>query len=96
MMNMKLTIFNLLQTGVQRMAVCALALGFTTVGYAQSGDDEEEEEEVETAIAQPTRSQMQRDNYPLVTLRGIVTEQATGTPLAGIQLQALGYPAIRP
>jgi TonB-linked SusC/RagA family outer membrane protein len=92
MMNMKLTIFNLLQTGVQRMAVCALALGFTTVGYAQSGDDEEEEEEVETAIAQPTRSQMQRDNYPLVTLRGIVTEQATGTPLAGIQLQALGYP----
>ena len=88
-MNMKRTIFNLLQTGILRTAVCTLAIGLTTTAYAQT---EDEEEEVETAIKQPTRSQLQQVNYPLVMLKGIVTDQATGQPLVGIQLQALGYP----
>jgi len=88
-MNMKRTIFNFLQTTVQRMAVCALVLGLPSVAFAQSEDEEFEEEE-ETAIKQPSRSQIQQVNYPTVTLKGVVTDQATGKPLSGIQLQALG------
>ena len=45
---------------------------------------------METAIKQPQRKDV-KENYPLVTLHGVVTDQATGQPLAGIQLQALGH-----
>ncbi len=70
---------------------CLLVTGLfcPTTAYAQSEDDEEEEEE--TAIKQPNRSQLKQVNYPTVTLRGMVTDLATGKPLAGIQLQALGH-----
>ena len=71
---------------------CLLVIGLfcpTTV-FAQSEDDEEEEEE--TTIKQPSRSQLKQANYPTVTLKGMVTDQATGKSLSGIQLQALGYP----
>ena len=88
-MKMKSTIFNLAQTASRRLLLCTLALGlFTLPALAQSED--EEEEEVETAIKQPQRKAVQA-NYPTVTLTGIVTDQATGKPLSGIQLQALGY-----
>ena len=88
-MKMKSTIFNLLQTASRRLLLCSLAIGFCTMpALAQSED--EEEEEVETSLKQPTRKTV-ADNYPTVTFKGIVTDQATGKPLAGIQLQALGY-----
>ena len=77
------------QTFVHRIIVCSLVLGLSTTVYAQSDDDEDEEEE--TGIKQPNRSQLTQMNYPTVTIKGIVTDQATGTPLPGIQLQALGY-----
>ena len=68
----------------------SVALFCPTTAFAQSEDDEEEEEE--TTIKQPSRSQLKQANYPTVTLKGIVTDQATGKSLSGIQLQALGYP----
>ena len=87
-MNMKSTIFNLWQTASQRLVFCVLAFGFCAApAFAQSEDDEEE---VETTIKQPTRKAIVA-KYPTVTVRGIVTDQATGKPLAGVQLQALGY-----
>lgn len=88
-MKMKRTIFNLWQTCGLRLAVCTLVLGLSTVSYAQSDDDEDDE--VETGIKQPDRSKMKQVNYPTVTLRGAVTDQATQLPLAGVQLRALGY-----
>ena len=90
-MNMKRTIFNLLQTGIRSMALCTLTFGLSAVANAQTEDDEELEE-VETAIKQPTRSQMKQVNYPTVKLKGMVTDLATGKPLTGIQLQALEMP----
>ena len=87
-MKMKSTIFNLWQTASRRLLFCALVLGCcTTPALAQ--DEDEEEDEVETAIKQPKRSSVQA-NYPTVTFKGVVTDQATQAPLAGIQLQAVG------
>ena len=89
-MKMKSTIFNPWQTVSRRLLVCTLALGFFTLPTLAQSEDEFEEEEEEVAIKQPKRP-TQQANYPVVTLRGIVTDQATGQPLSGIQLQALGH-----
>ena len=53
---------------------------------------EDEEEEVETVeVAKQPKRNVVKENYPLVTLHGTVTSKATGQPLSGIQLQALGH-----
>ena len=79
----------MMQTGSLRIVVCTLALGLSATAFAQT--DDEEEEEVETSIKQPDRSKLQQAAYPTITLKGVVTDQATKQPLAGIQLRALGY-----
>ena len=86
---MKSTILNLWQTAGQRLLFCALASCICALPAVAQSEDEEEEE-VETAIKQPVRKVV-KENYPLVTLHGIVTDQATKQPLAGVQLQALGH-----
>ena len=85
---MKRTIFNLWQTGGLRIAVCALAIGLSTGVYAQTDDDDMEEQET-TAIKKTKRSEVKLKTYPMMTVKGVVTDQATGTPLAGIQLRSL-------
>ncbi len=88
-MNMKVTITNFFKAYGRRTIACALMLGLCSIGYAQT-DDDEEEDEVETGIRQPSRSKLVQTSYPLTTLKGRVTDQSTGSPLAGIQLKALG------
>ena len=83
------TIFNLMQTCGRRIALCTIVLGLSTGVYAQT--DDEDDDEMETAIKQPDRSKIKQVNYPTMTIKGIVTDQATGKPLAGIQLRSLGY-----
>ena len=89
-MNMKRTISNLWQTRIPRIAVCTLVLGLSTAAFAQF-DDDETEDEVVTSIKQPDRSKLKLADYPTMTLKGVVTDQATGKPLSGIQLRSLGY-----
>jgi len=89
-MIMKRNIFNFLHDGVLRAAVCTMVLGLSTTVFAQTDDDEEEVIE-EAVIKQPDRSKMKQDSYPTVELKGVVTDQSTGKPLAGVQLRALGY-----
>ncbi|MCR4602113.1 MAG: SusC/RagA family TonB-linked outer membrane protein [Prevotella sp.] len=86
---MKSTIFNPWQAVSRRLLFCTLAFGFCTLPAMAQTEDEfvEEEEEV---VAQPKRN-VKQVNYPVVTIHGLVTDQATGKPLSGIQLQALGY-----
>ena len=89
-MNMKSIIFNLWQDMSHRLVFCALAVSVCTLPAMAQSDDDDDEEEVETAIKQPTRKAAQA-NYPMVTLRGTVTDLATNKPLSGVQMQALGY-----
>lgn len=86
---MKRIIFNVLQTYGLRLAVCTLVMGFSASASAQT-DDDEEIDEVETAIKKP-KKQEKLANYPTMELKGVVTDQATGKPLVGVQIRALGY-----
>ncbi len=87
-MIMKRTIFNTWQTCGLRLAVCTFAMALSTAAFAQTDDDEFEE--TTTGIKQPKRNEGAMPTYPLITLHGVVTDEATGKPLAGIQLQSLG------
>ncbi len=82
------TIYNLLQNMGRRLVFCALACGcFVVPASAQNEDDFDE---AETTIKQPVRK-IVKDTYPTMSIRGLITDQATGKPLAGVQLQALGH-----
>ena len=88
-MNMKRNILNFMQTGMLRAVVCTCVAGLPFVSaFAQSEDDEEEE--LGAVIKQPKRVQVEKTTYPMMTLKGMVTDLATGKPLTGIQLQSLG------
>ena len=86
-MKMKSTIFNLWQTAGRRLLFCTLACALSVAPVMAQTDDDEED--TETTIKQPKRKAVQA-NYPTVTIKGVVTDQATSKPLPGIQLQALG------
>lgn len=84
---MKRMIFNLCQKGGLRIAVCALAMGFSMGVYAQTDDDFEEQET--TTIKKPKRSEVKQKVYPTMSVKGVVSDLATGKPLAGVQLRSL-------
>ena len=85
---MKRTIFHLSQNNGLRIIVCALAIGLSTGVFAQS-DDEDMDESETSVIKKPKRSEIKQKDYPMMSVKGIVTDQATGKPLAGVQLRSL-------
>ena len=88
-MNMKHNIFNWMQNGMLKVAVCTLAFGWSSAVFAQS--DDMEDDEVETTFKKPDRSKVKQVNYPTFELKGMVTDQSTGAPLAGVQVRAMGH-----
>ncbi len=88
---MKSILFNLWQTSSRRLLLCTLSLAALAMpAMAQYEDDDEEEDEMEAMIKQPVR-RATASKYPTVSLQGVVVDQATGKPLSGIQLQAMGH-----
>ena len=85
-MKMKHAIYYLLQNAGQRLAFCLLAVTMCAIPAIAQDDDEE----VETTIKQPKRTE-KAVQYETITIKGTVTDLATKKPLAGVQLQALGY-----
>ncbi len=74
------TIKNKIQLPNLRFAICALALGLCVAPtLAQDAD-----------VAKPAK-RVKADKYPTMTIKGVVLDQASKAPLAGIQLQALGH-----
>jgi len=82
---MKSTIYSFLQRQSLRLSLCALALMVSSVSFAQ---EELEDEEESTAIKAPKRTQVV-DNNPTINVRGIVIDDATKLPLAGVRVQTL-------
>ena len=83
---MKRTIYNFLQCQGLRLSLYAVVMTASTVAFAQDEIDDEEES---TAIKAPKRANVV-DTNPTVNVQGIVVDDATKLPLAGVRVQALG------
>ena len=87
---MKCKIFDNMQTVNLRLTLCALVLGCCSVPALAQEDESEALSDSELAIKQPKRNTA-APTHPTVNIKGCVTDLATHKPLAGVQLQALGY-----
>ena len=85
MMTMKSTIYNFLQRQSLRLSLCAIVMTASTVAFAQ---DEVDGEESATTIKAPKRTTVV-DTNPTINVQGIVVDDATKQPLAGVRVQVL-------
>lgn len=85
---MKRKYINNIQKHGLRLSLCAISLGLCPTAFAQS---ENEGDEVEMTIKKPTRERVVKDKFATTMLHGVVVDQVSKKPLAGIQLKVLGY-----
>lgn len=85
---MKRKYINDIQKHGLRLSLCAISLGLCPTALAQS---ENEGDEVEMSIKKPTRERVVKDKFATTMLHGVVVDQVSKKPLAGIQLKVLGY-----
>lgn len=85
---MKRKYINNIQKHGLRLSLCAISLGLCPTAFAQS---ENEGDEVEMSIKKPTRERVVKDKFATTMLHGVVVDQVSKKPLAGIQLKVLGY-----
>ena len=85
---MKRKYINDIQKHGLRLSLCAISLGLCPTAFAQTENDGEE---VEMTINKPTRQREVKDNFATTMLHGVVVDQVSKKPLAGIQLKVLGY-----
>ena len=85
---MKRKYINDIQKHGLRLSLCAISLGLCPTAFAQTENDGEE---VEMTIKKPTRQREVKDNFTTTMLHGVVVDQVSKKPLAGIQLKVLGY-----
>lgn len=85
---MKRKYINDIQKHGLRLSLCAISLGLCPTAFAQKENDGEE---VEMTIKKPTRQREVKDNFATTMLHGVVVDQVSKKPLAGIQLKVLGY-----
>ncbi len=82
---MKRTIYNFLQRQSLRLSLCAIVFTASTVAFAQDDLDDEEET---NAIKAPKREKTV-DKNPTINVKGVVVDDATKQPLAGVRIQVL-------
>ena len=85
---MKRKYINDIQKHGLRLSLCAISLGLCPTAFAQTENDGEE---VEMTIKKTTRQREVKDNFATTMLHGVVVDQVSKKPLAGIQLKVLGY-----
>lgn len=85
---MKRKYINDIQKHGLRLSLCAISLGLCPTAFAQS---ENEGDEVEMSIKKPTRERVVKDKFATTMLHGVVVDQVSKKPLAGIQLKVLGF-----
>ena len=85
---MKRKYINDIQKHGLRLSLCAISLGLCPTAFAPTENDGEEGE---MTIKKPTRQREVKDNFATTMLHGVVVDQVSKKPLAGIQLKVLGY-----
>ncbi len=80
---MKNTIIDILQRQGLRLSLCALTMCFSAASYAQDGVDDD------LTIKAPQRRAVAETNT-LITIKGVVVDDVTKQPVAGVRVQALG------
>lgn len=84
---MKKTIIDILQRQSLRLSLCALAIGFCTASYAQD-DIDDADADAESGFKAPQRRAFNETNT-LMSVSGVVVDDATKMPVAGVRVQAL-------
>ena len=82
---MKYTFFDILQQQSLRLSLCCLAVGFCTSAMAQDVT----EDDGSAGFNAPKRAAVKDKNH-LISVSGVVFDNATKTPLAGARIQVLG------
>ena len=85
MTTMKSTINIFLQRQGLRLSLCAMAFLVSSVAFAQEPFDEEE---TSTTFKAPKRTKVV-DKNPTINVQGIVVDDATKAPIAGVRLKTL-------
>lgn len=85
MTTMKSIIYNFLQRQSLRLSLCAMAFLVSSVVFAQEPFDEEESS---TTFKAPKRTKVV-DKNPTINVKGIVVDDATKAPVAGVRLKVL-------
>jgi len=86
--NMKNTMIDRLQRQSLRLSLCALAMCFCSVAWAQDGAGATEDSEF-TGFKAPQRKVVEEKNR-LISISGIVIDEVTKAPIAGVRVQTLG------
>ena len=86
--NMKNTKINLLQRQGLRLSLCALAMCFCTVAWAQDEFGATEDSEF-SGFKAPQRKVVEEKNR-LISVSGLVVDNVTKAPVAGVRVQVLG------
>jgi len=81
---MKSTIYNILQRQSLRLSLCALAVSVCSVALAQDDLDEDSS----LGFKAPKRAKVV-DTNPTINVKGVVVDEATNKPVAGVRLQTL-------
>ena len=85
MTTMKSIIYNFLQRQSLRLSLCAMAFLVSSVAFAQEPFDEDESS---TTFKAPKRTKVV-DKNPTINVKGIVVDDATKAPVAGVRLKVL-------
>ncbi len=85
---MKNTMIDRLQRQSLRLSLCALAMCFCSVAWAQDGAGATEDSEF-IGFKAPQRKVVEEKNR-LISISGIVIDEVTKAPIAGVRVQTLG------
>lgn len=85
---MKNTMIDRLQRQSLRLSLCALAMCFCSVAWAQDGAGATEDSEF-TGFKAPQRKVVEEKNR-LISISGIVIDEVTKAPIAGVRVQTSG------
>jgi len=85
---MRNDIFDIIRKQGLRLVLSAIATSFCANMYAQDVDDDTSDDDEVVGIKAPKRT-LQEDRNTTVQISGIVTDDATNLPVAGVRVQAL-------